>query len=60
MRHQLTFMCDDLPATMAELRAHGVEVRGEPEDEGYGLTTTIVLPGDLEVVLYEPRHPTAI
>jgi hypothetical protein len=29
-------------------------------DEGWGVTTTLVLPGDVEVMLYEPRHPTAI
>ena len=60
MRHQLSLMCDDITATVAELRAAGVEVRGDPEDEGFGITTTVVLPGDLEVMLYEPRHRTAI
>ncbi len=60
VRHQLTLMCDDITATAADLRAKGVEVRGEPEDEGWGVTITLVLPGGLEVMLYEPRHPTAI
>ncbi len=60
MRHQLTLMCDDIAATVEELRAKGVEVRGEPEDEGWGITTMLVLPGGVEVMLYEPRHPTAI
>jgi catechol 2,3-dioxygenase-like lactoylglutathione lyase family enzyme len=60
VRHQLTLMCDDIDATIAELRAKGVEIRGEPEDEGWGITTTIVLPGGLDVMLYEPRHSTAI
>jgi hypothetical protein len=59
-RHQLTLMCDDIAATVDELRAKGVDVRGEPLDEGWGITTTLVLPGDVEVMLYEPRHPTAI
>ncbi len=59
-RHQLTLMCDDIAATVAELREKGLEVRGEPVDEGWGITTTLVLPGDLDVMLYEPRHPTAI
>jgi catechol 2,3-dioxygenase-like lactoylglutathione lyase family enzyme len=58
--HQLCFMCDDLDATMTELREHGIEIRGEPEDEGFGITTSVVLPGDVDVMLYEPRHPTAI
>lgn len=59
-RHQLTLMCDDIHETIAELRDKGVGVRGKPEDEGWGITTTLVLPGEVEVMLYEPRHPTAI
>ena len=59
-RHQLTLMCDDIGATVDDLRAKGVEVDGEPEDEGFGITTTLRLPGGVEVMLYEPRHPTAI
>jgi predicted enzyme related to lactoylglutathione lyase len=60
MRHQLTLMCDDINATVEELRSKGVEVRGERQDEGFGITTTIVLPGGVELMLYEPRHQTAI
>lgn len=60
VRHQLTLMCDDIATTVDELRGKGVEVRSEPLDEGWGITTTLVLPGDVEVMLYEPRHPTAI
>ena len=58
--HQLSFMCDDLDATIAELRERGIEIRGEPKNEGFGITTTVVLPGDVEAMLYEPRHETAI
>ena len=53
-------MCDDITQTITELRGKGVEVRGDPLDEGWGITTTLVLPGEVEVELYEPRHPTAI
>jgi hypothetical protein len=60
VRHQLSLMCDDLASTVAELRGKGLEVRGEPQNEGWGITTTLVLPGGLDVMLYEPRHPTAI
>jgi predicted enzyme related to lactoylglutathione lyase len=60
VRHQLSFMCDDIHETIADLRSKGIEVRGEPQDEGYGITTSVVLPGGLDVVLYEPRHDTAI
>ncbi len=55
--HALYFLCDDIAATVEELRGKGLEVRGEPEDRGWGIATTIVLPGGVEVTLYEPRHP---
>ena len=59
-RHQLTLMCDDVAATARELREKGVEVRGEPEDEGFGITVTIGLPGGVEMLLYEPRHASPL
>ena len=58
-RHQITFMCDDIHTTIAELRAKGVTIEGEPTDEGYGIVTTLKLPGGCDVQLYEPRHPIA-
>ena len=58
--HEFSLMCDDLDETVAELRAKGIEFRGEPENQGFGIVMTMVLPGGLEVLLYEPRHTTAI
>ena len=58
-RHLLSFMCDNITKTIAQLRAKGVTVVGEPKDEGYGITTMLHLPGGCEVMLYEPRHPIA-
>jgi catechol 2,3-dioxygenase-like lactoylglutathione lyase family enzyme len=60
VRHQLSLMCDDIEATIRELRAKGIEVKGEPTDEGYGITVMLGLPGGVEVLLYEPGHPVAI
>ena len=60
VRHQLTFMCDDLQTTIGELRGKGVEVKGEPEDEGFGITVMLGLPGGVEVMLYEPRHASPL
>jgi predicted enzyme related to lactoylglutathione lyase len=59
-RHQFSLMCDDIHTTVRELRAKGIVVNGEPEDEGYGVTVMLSLPGGVEVQLYEPRHPVAI
>lgn len=58
--HQLSFMCDDIEATVAELGAKGIEFAHPPADQGFGIATTMNLPGGVEVQLYEPRHPTAI
>ena len=60
VRHQISFMCDDIRKTAAELKSRGVTVNGEPQDEGWGITLTLALPGGCDVMLYEPRHPVAI
>ena len=60
VRHQFTFMCDDINSTVRDLKAKGVQVEGDPKNEGWGVTVMLVLPGDLRVMLYEPRHPVAI
>lgn len=60
VRHQISFMCDDIHRTVAELKAKGISFTGEPEDEGYGITITMTLPGGVRVQLYEPRHAMAI
>jgi catechol 2,3-dioxygenase-like lactoylglutathione lyase family enzyme len=60
MRQQITFMCDDIVKTTAELRSKGITIHGEPEDEGWGITAMMQLPGGVEVMLYEPRHPMAV
>ena len=59
VRHQISFMCDDIHTTIAELRAKGVEVVGEPKTESYGITTTLRLPGGCDVMMYQPRHAIA-
>ncbi len=57
--HQCSLMCDDIEATVAELRAKGVEVREEIEDQGFGLVTEIDVPGAGSMMLYQPRHELA-
>ena len=58
-RRDISLMCDDIHATMADLRERGIEFDGEPVDEGWGIGATMVLPGGAELLLYEPRHETA-
>jgi catechol 2,3-dioxygenase-like lactoylglutathione lyase family enzyme len=58
--HQLSVMCDDITATMHALQAQGIEFADEPTDRGFGVGATMRLPGGVELLLYEPRHVTAI
>ena len=58
-QHELYLMCDDITATMAELRAKGVEFTGLPTDAGFGQLAGIRLPGGGTLGIYQPRHPTA-
>ena len=58
--HELYLMCDDIEQTVAELTAKGVEFAGPVEDQGFGLSTRLKIPGGAELALYQPRHPTAI
>jgi len=56
-RHELYLMCDDIESTVAELEAKGVEFARDVSDEGFGLVTSLKVPGGGELGLYEPRHP---
>ena len=57
--HAISLMCDDIGATVAELRDKGVEFTRDVRDDGFGLTAMFTVPGAGEMQLYEPRHPTA-
>jgi predicted enzyme related to lactoylglutathione lyase len=57
--HQISLMCDDLEATMAELSAKGAQFTQEIRDDGYGLTTMMAVPGAEPIQLYQPKHTTA-
>lgn len=52
----ISFYCDDIAATVAELAARGVEFTGPVEDHGYGLVTHMRVPGGFAVQLYQPRY----
>jgi len=52
----VSLMCDDLDATMAELTAKGAEFAGGVQDRGFGITTRLKVPGAGEITLYQPRY----
>ncbi|MFC9691979.1 VOC family protein [Kribbella sp. NPDC056951] len=57
--HELYLMCDNLNQTVADLSAQGVEFPHPPEDQGWGILTTIRLPGGSNLGLYQPHHQPA-
>ncbi len=54
--HDISFFTDDLPGTVAELKARGVEFDEEITDHGYGLVTHLTMPGGVKVQLYQPSY----
>lgn len=59
-RHELYLMCDDIHATVEELKNKGVEFTRPISDEGFGLLTAFAVPGGGELALYEPRHASPL
>ena len=54
--HNISFYCDDIERTVAELKQRGVEFIDGITDAGYGLVTHFRMPGDVVVQLYQPRY----
>ena len=49
-------MCDDLDATVGELRAKGAQFRGPIEEQIYGRIIMMIVPGADDIQLYQPTH----
>lgn len=58
--HQLYLMCEDLNATMQELRNRGVDFTQPVKDAGWGMLTALRLPDGEEMFLYQPKHPSPL
>src|SRR5262249_48168989 len=52
----ISFYCDDIEKTVAELQSRGVEFTEGIADMGYGLVTHFRVPGDFQIQLYQPRY----
>ena len=52
----ISFYCDDIKKTVAQLKKKGVEFKGEIEDHGYGLVTQMHAPGNFTIQLYQPKY----
>jgi predicted enzyme related to lactoylglutathione lyase len=52
----ISFYCDDIQATVAELKRRGVAFTEGITDAGYGLITHLRAPGDFTIQLYQPLY----
>jgi predicted enzyme related to lactoylglutathione lyase len=57
--HSISLMCDDIEATKAVLEGKGAEFTGSVQEEDFGRTVMLKVPGADDIMLYEPRHPLA-
>jgi catechol 2,3-dioxygenase-like lactoylglutathione lyase family enzyme len=54
--HYISFYCEDIHETVAELRGRGVEFTDDVNDVGYGFAIHFRVPGGFELELYQPRY----
>jgi predicted enzyme related to lactoylglutathione lyase len=52
----ISFYCDDIHASVREMKARGVQFTMEVQDHGYGLVTHFKVPGGFDVQLYQPKY----
>ena len=55
-RFEVSLMCDDLAATMDELRGRGASFEGEVSEQPWGSTVQLIVPGAGTITLYQPKY----
>lgn len=58
-RHELYFMCNNIAATLNDLRSKGVKV-SEVSEQRWGKVASLILPGGGKVGIYEPKHASPL
>jgi catechol 2,3-dioxygenase-like lactoylglutathione lyase family enzyme len=58
-QHELFLMCDDLGATLTDLKSKGVKV-SDVNEQRWGKIATLTLPGGGSIGMYEPKHPSPL
>lgn len=56
-RHELFLMCDDIAATLKDLKAKKVKV-SDVSEQRWGSLATFFLPGGGKIGVYQPKHPS--
>jgi len=57
--HEFYLICDNIKTTLAQLKKAGIKAT-RIADRGWGLVTTLTLPGGDKIGLYEPHHPSPL
>jgi catechol 2,3-dioxygenase-like lactoylglutathione lyase family enzyme len=58
-RHELFLICDNLPATLKDLKSKHVRVTDITEQR-WGKLASFHLPGGGKIGIYEPKHPSPL
>lgn len=58
-QHSIALMCDDIDATVDELRSKGAQFRTTIVQREYGRITMMIVPGADDIQLYQPSHKVA-
>ena len=56
--YHVSLYCDDIEATVGDLKAKGVEFLQPIADKGFGAATVLLAPGDLKIELFQPSYST--
>src|SRR5215213_1973614 len=57
--HELYLMCEDVEAFVQQMKAEGLECT-KPESQGWGVLTSLTLPGGGKLGVYQPRHASPL
>lgn len=52
----ISFYCDDIHATVAQMKERGVEFTSDIREQEWGLVTSFRMPGGIDVDLYQPKY----
>jgi hypothetical protein len=55
-RYDISLACDDLAATVDDLASRGAEFDGAFEEQPWGTTTQLKVPGAGTMMLYQPKY----
>ena len=58
-RHEISLTCDDLDATIADLRSRGAEFDGDIWEREYGRGLNMLVPGMDPLMIYQPSYVPA-